>query len=127
MKNKVSILAWIALAVPVFLFVYVLYLSVAGNFNTHTAIMTVTDKERVNKDDTSYYLVFGKDPDGQTVVYKNTDNILRGKWNSSEMQGELEVGSTYQVNLVGYRVPLLSWYENILKAEEVEVKESEEQ
>ena len=65
--------------------------------------------------------------DGQTVVYKNTDNILRGKWNSSEMQGELEVGSTYQVNLVGYRVPLLSWYENIIEAEKVEVKESEEQ
>lgn len=127
MKNKVGILAWVALAVPAILIGYVLCLSVSGNFNTHTAVMTVTGKERVNKDDTSYYLVFGKDMDGKTVVYKNTDNILRGKWNSSEMQGELEVGSTYQVNLVGYRVPLLSWYENIIKAEEVEVKESEEQ
>lgn len=127
MKNKVGILAWVALAVPAILIGYVLCLSVSGNFNTHTAVMTVTGKERVNKDDTSYYLVFGKDMDGKTVVYKNTDNILRGKWNSSEMQGELEVGSTYQVNLVGYRVPLLSWYENIIEAEKVEVKESEEQ
>lgn len=126
MKNRVGILAWIALAVPAIIIGYVLWLSISGNFNTHTAVMTVTDKERVNKDDTSYYLVFGKDMDGQTVVYKNTDNIMRGKWNSSEMQGEMEVGSTYQVELVGYRVPLLSWYENILKVEEVEVKESEE-
>lgn len=84
-------------------------------FNDHEATFTVTDKERVNDSSSSYYLVFGEDDTGNVVVYKNTDEFLRGKWDSSTMQAELEIGQTYDVVLVGYRIPFLSMYENILE------------
>lgn len=88
-------------------------------FNDHEATITVTDKERVNDSSSSYYLVFGEDEAGNVLVYKNTDEFLRGKWDSSTMQAQLEVGETYDVVLVGYRIPFLSMYENILEIKEV--------
>ena len=94
---------------------------IVGAFNVHTETVTVTDKERINTSAESKYLIFGKDKNGQAVVYENTDNILRGKWDSSTLQAEMEAGQTYEVKLVGFRFPVLSWYENILDAEPVEV------
>lgn len=88
-------------------------------FNDHEATITVTDKERVNDSSSSYYLVFGKDECGNVVVYENSDEILRGKWDSSTLQAVLEIGETYNVVLVGYRIPFWSMYENILEIEKV--------
>lgn len=90
------------------------------SFNDHTEIFTVTDKERVYKDGDSYYLVFGEDEYGNGVVYKNEDVFIRGKWNSSDVQAELKEGNTYEVVLVGYRMPFFSTYENILTYKEIE-------
>lgn len=95
------------------------YFWVKGNFNRQTAVITVTEKERVNKSDDSYYLVFGKDKNGNTVVYKNSDDLFRMKFNSSDIQAQLEIGNTYEVQLVGLRVPFFSMYENILSAKEI--------
>lgn len=92
-------------------------------FNDHESTFTVTDKERVNDSSSSYYIVFGEDKAGNVVVYKNTDEFLRGKWDSSTMQAELEIGETYDVVLVGYRIPFLSMYENILEIERVNKNE----
>lgn len=89
-------------------------------FNDHTATITVTDKERINKDNDSYYLVFGEDENGNGVVYKNVDAIIRGKWDSSTMQANLKIGETYEVVLVGYRIPLFSSYENIISVKEID-------
>lgn len=96
------------------------YFWVRGNFNRHSAVITVTEKERVNQSDDSYYLVFGKDESGKTVVYKNADDLFRMKFNSSDVQAQLEIGNTYEVQLVGLRVPFFSMYENILSAKEID-------
>lgn len=114
-------MACIAVALMIAWVVFLVGAPIVGMFNTHTATVTVTDKERINNSDESKYLIFGKDENGQAVVYENTDNILRGKWDSSTLQAEMEVGETYEVKLVGFRFPIFSWYENILAAEPVEV------
>lgn len=72
--------------------------------------VTVTDKERVVKRDDSYYLVFT-----ETEVFKNEDAFLFFKFNSSDVQGKLRVGETYDVKVNGFRVPFMSAYRNILK------------
>ena len=51
-------------------------------------------------------------------MFQNTDEWIRGKWNSSDIQGSLEVGKTYTVVVVGYRIPFLSCYENIISVGE---------
>ena len=64
-------------------------------------------------------VIFADDQNGNSLVFQNTDNILRGKVNSSNMQGQLKVGNTYEITVIGYRVPLLNMYENIIKMKEI--------
>ena len=92
------------------------------NFNDKEYTITITDKERIvennNGEYSSKYLIFGEDKSGEVLVFENTDVLVRGKWNSSTIQGSLKEGNTYKVIVVGYRIPFLSCYENIISIEE---------
>lgn len=90
------------------------------SFNETQYTIMITDKERVNSGSSSKYLVFGEDENGELLVFQNTDNLLRGKWNSSDIYGKLKIGNTYRVKVVGYRIPFLSSYKNIISYEETE-------
>ena len=94
--------------------------SFTASFNDHTKIITVTDKERVNTSSYSKYLIMGEDENGETLVLENTDNTIRFKFNSSDIYAALKEGETYEVEVIGYRVPFLSMYENIISYKEVE-------
>ena len=94
--------------------------SVATSFNDTEYTVTVTDKERVVDGDSSYYLVFTENENGEVLVFENEDNVFRGKFDSSNVQGELKIGSTYDIVVVGYRVPFLSMYQNIIEVRSVE-------
>ena len=93
------------------------------SFNDTEYTITVTDKERIyeGSGDTSSskYLVFGDDKNGNSLVFENTDCFIRGKWNSSNIQGQLKEGNTYKITVVGYRASFFSMYQNIIKVEEV--------
>lgn len=93
---------------------------VTGIFNTDTYVVTVTDKERVNNGDSSKYLVYADTEDGESLVFENTDSLFHGKFNSSNVQGKLKEGKTYELTVCGYRIPFLSSYQNIINVEEVE-------
>lgn len=71
---------------------------------------TVTRVERVNYDRDSKYLIFGK-----KEVYEDTDSLLFGKFNSSDIYGKIDPGHTYRFTVVGWRIPFFSKYRNILK------------
>ena len=75
---------------------------------------TIVKSERVTYGETSKYLVFGKNE-----VYQNTDMFIIGKLNSSDFYRDIEVGKTYKLKVVGRRVPLFSWYRNIIEFDEV--------
>ena len=93
------------------------------SFNDTEYTITVTDKERIYEGNgdtsSSKYLVFGDDDNGNSLVFENTDCFIRGKWNSSNIQGQLKEGNTYKVTVVGYRVPFFSMYQNIIKIEDI--------
>ena len=93
------------------------------SFNDTEYTITVTDKERIYKGSgdtsSSKYLVFGDDDNGNSLVFENTDCFIRGKWNSSNIQGQLKEGNTYKVTVVGYRVSFFSMYQNIIKIEDI--------
>ncbi len=75
--------------------------------------ITIKDKERITEDDNSYYLIFTEEE-----VFKNTDALLFGKFDSSDVYNKLEIGKTYKVKVNWYRIPFLSAYRNIIKIEE---------
>ena len=95
------------------------------SFNDHTYVVEVTDKERVNYSDSGKYLIYAQE-DNNTLVLKNTDSLLRGKFNSSDIYAELEIGKTYEFTVVGYRIPILSSYENIIEYKEITNENTEE-
>lgn len=102
----------------------------AFNFNDTEYTVTITDKERItessndsdgNVETSSKYLVFADDENGNSLVFENTDCLIRSKFNSSNVQGQLKEGHTYKITVIGYRVPFFSWYQNIIRVEELQI------
>lgn len=90
------------------------------SFNDHTYQVTITDKERINQVKDSKYLVYCDEIDGRDdLVFQNTDLLLRGKFDSSNIQSSLKVGNTYEITVVGFRFPLFSKYENIISVKDI--------
>lgn len=91
------------------LFIGFVGLSIVSPFLTgDTVTATITDKERVMTQEDSYYLIFT-----DNEVFRNSDNLLVLKFNSSDIQGAAKIGSTCQMSVYGFRVPFLSMYRNI--------------
>ena len=79
--------------------------------------VTITEKERITvgsgKEISHKYLVFTEDE-----TFENVDSVLFGKFRSSDLQGKLKVGETYNLKVCGYRSGILSAYRNIIRIEE---------
>lgn len=123
MKRKINKFFVVIVMIVIFLGLSIGYQAMFS-FNDTDYKITVTDKERIYKGSgdtsSSKYLVFGDDENGNALVFENTDCFVRGKWNSSNIQGQLKEGNTYKITVVGYRIPFFSMYQNIIRIEEVE-------
>ena len=90
---------------------------VGGSFayygSTEEVQVTVNDKEHVmyrnGSDLEDKYMVYSNDE-----VFENTDDLFYFKFNSSDVQNELKVDSSYTVKVVGWRIPVLSMHRNII-------------
>ena len=77
-----------------------------------TVVAEVIKTERVQTSKgMGKYLVFTT---GET--FQNTDTVWHGKFDSSDLHGQLKPGS-YKFRVVGWRIPLLSVYRNIIEVE----------
>jgi hypothetical protein len=75
----------------------------------------VTTKRAMIKGQTKdIYLVFTDDE-----TYENIDSPAYLKFNSSDLQGKLIMTGKFKIEYYGFRVPILSMYKNIIKAEKV--------
>lgn len=92
--------------------------TIASYVNKNTYEIKVTEKETKNSQESSKYLIFGIDEEGNEKVFENTDALFARKFNSSDLYAKIEDGKTYEVKTIGYRIPFLSKYENIMTAEE---------
>lgn len=75
---------------------------------------TVTDKYIKRYSDSDYFHVVVEFSDGTTEVFQNHDALWWWKWNSADVQQAIEMGKTYRFTVTGWRVPLLSWFRNIV-------------
>lgn len=88
-----------------------------NNYNERTLECTITDKDRGYnaESDSSEYRVYTE----QCGTLSNEDSWLRGKFNSGDIQGQLQVGKTYELTIAGPRSGFLSMFPNIYKVQEV--------
>ena len=77
---------------------------------TKNITIKVNEKERVLDNNSSKYLIFT-----DKGVYQITDQLLFGKFNSSDLYGELKIDSTYTITTFGIRIPVLSLYPDIVE------------
>lgn len=109
MKNATKIILLIALLLVGYIFLY--------QSSKDRITVLIKDKERITtgskENISSKYLVY---TEGE--VFENTDALMFFKWDSSDLQNELDVGSEYKVLVVGWRIPFLSTYRNIIRVVE---------
>ena len=81
--------------------------------NKDTVFATVTDKQ-VRGESGTYYVY----TDEEVFVVKDSPFYFR--WGSSDDWSMLEIGETYEFDVTGYRIPILSKYRNIIDYELVD-------
>jgi hypothetical protein len=84
--------------------------------HTHKQVtFTVSKSERVvnSSGEGARYLVYTN-----KGVYENTDSFWNGKWNSSDLYNQIQVGKKYSCDTTGWRNGFFSWYPNLISCEE---------
>ena len=103
-----KILFIVIIVVGIFIYPVLKYSSI------NTVEVKISDKERITtgsgSDISSKFLVYT-----ENEVFENTDALMVLKFNSADVQNDLKVDSTYNVKVIGWRVPFLSMYRNIIK------------
>ena len=94
--------------------IIIFIIAVPSYFSEKTYTVTVTDKTVKNYSDSSTYLVFTELENGQTRVFMIEDSFFKFRFNSSDAYAQIKVGETYDIKCIGWRIPFLSEYENIM-------------
>lgn len=91
--------------------------------NRKTTTFTVDSKESrlVTKGDgkASVFFVYGTEGE----VFRNEDVLINlggpSKFDSASIQAKFKEGRTYEVETIGWRIPFLSWFPNIVSVKDV--------
>ena len=88
-----------------------------GYMNEQTTTCEVKDKwiKRPSGSENELYLV-----NCGGTTYKVSDLLFKGKFNSADIYGNLEIGKTYEITTTGYRWSFFSEYQNINSYKEIE-------
>lgn len=88
--------------------------------NVETIEGTVTDKyiKRVGEAD-RFFVVLTLE-DGETLILQNKDAFWWGKFTSADIQQDIELEKRYRMTVVGWRWPLLSLFQNIVRYEQLD-------
>jgi hypothetical protein len=98
--------------------VIVLAIVLNPNCSIDSYNVRVTDKQvkRLN-DGREVFMIFTKRENGKERVFVDADTKLFMKFNSADLYAKMDTGKWYRVRTVGWRIPMFSQFENILKAE----------
>lgn len=115
MARRITALEWLQIVPIVVILLWLIAYPIAYVASGNTARFTVKQTEYVVRNGQGRYLIFTEGGE----VLENTDTILYGKWDSSDLQSNLEEGKTYDARVAGWRWPFFSCYRNVVSLEEV--------
>ncbi|AZQ61669.1 DUF1523 family protein [Flammeovirga pectinis] len=113
---------YIAIAVVVFFFICWIFPKV----NRRTVTATVNKTERIRgsvkqgEQHNDKYLIYALDANNKPHTFQNTDTWIWFKFNSSDVYAEIQDGKKYDFSIVGFRIPFLSMYPNIISVSKPE-------
>lgn len=89
--------------------------------NSNEYLITVVSKSDMPDDDGDAYHIIGEiKENGKTVILENKNDFLQNKYNSSDIQQDIKVNATYKVKAVGFDLPGLAMYQNIVSYERID-------
>ena len=88
-----------------------IWLEVAMYTNKEITEITIKDKYVDVNNENGVFLIVSTD----NYTYKVSDLFFKGKFNSTDIYNNLEIGKTYEIETTGYRIPFFSEYKNINK------------
>ncbi|MBI2583063.1 MAG: hypothetical protein HYW25_00205 [Candidatus Aenigmarchaeota archaeon] len=94
-------------------------LTIGPHLDRDAYVGTVTEKRIERRIGPDRYKVSVRLEDGSVRVLENRSSVLELKFGSYRTQKRLVEGRKYRIETYGWNVPLLSWHDNILGAEEV--------
>lgn len=112
MINKSNIVYVIMIVIVILICIFLATLEYQ-NEETHQCI--VEDKWVKRQSEKSDVYLVQCDDD----VYKISDLLFKGKFNSSDIYAKLKVGKKYEIVTTGYRFNLFSMYKNINDYKEI--------
>ena len=117
--------AIIKLLISILIIAFIIFGSTFTNYgNNQTIEGTVVEKyikrSGSGKKSKDSYMVNIETKEGDIIVLSNEDRFFKFKFDSSDIQSELQEGKTYKIDVCGRRIRLLSSYQNIIDVEEVE-------
>lgn len=86
-------------------------MSAINFFHVEEKTCTVEDKYALKGDDGSTFRVETSD----CGILEVQDSMFRGVWDSADRYAQIEPGQTYDMTLVGYRLPFFSMFPNALE------------
>lgn len=108
-------MACISFLFMLFTAILVILPSFIGKLNEQQVTFTVNEKGIKNYSETGIYLLYTDEG-----VFKIADSIAYFRFDSSDLYGQIEVGETYECTVSGWRIPILSEYQNVIIATKVE-------
>jgi hypothetical protein len=102
---------------PVIISVFIIVgaIKVFPHFFRNTCIVTITNKRIVRSNNTNKYLIYSQTEDGNIRVFENADSILELKFKSDDLFWGLGIYKKYEIKAYGLNIPLLSYYQNIIR------------
>lgn len=86
-----------------------------------TVDVKIVDKyiktERSGETSKGVFYVVGEKKNGEKEVFKNSDSLAFFKFNSSDIQQQIDMGKTYRLDVNWVRMPFFSMYRNIISAD----------
>ncbi len=110
MRDRLACLVFMVIAV-VLLIIFPLLQHLSADTVTGTISKTVVDRGNM------YFVV--RDDGGREEIFENEDSFSFLKFNSGDILMRLEVGKRYQFRVSWFRIPLFSWYRNIISYREL--------
>ncbi len=105
---------WYLIVVLGIFLITVITVNLIKNLQTSQTTFKVTGKERVAENRSGKYLIFT-----DKTTFSVEDTWIHWRWDSSDFYGKIQIGKTYDAKVQGWRVPFMSWYQNLIIVTEV--------
>ncbi|WP_446898629.1 DUF1523 family protein [Clostridium sp. LBM24168] len=113
-RNKSNIKSLIIVLIFVFITI-----ALSPHFFRHTYTITVSNKQIKKQHDKSIYMIYAQMDNGNVRTFKDINSLVEFKFNSDDIYGGLQIYRKYEIRTYGFRIPIISCYENIVKVKKL--------